>query len=306
MPKSSPLVLTVLVHYNNPEECLSVVQELLAIETINQRLVVVDNQSNSENFKELKHLLSNTSADLIQNSINGGYGSGINLGVKFGNKYNPDYIQVLNTDVSLINKNYLNSLIGILENNSTIGAIGPAVQLLNGDIQNTILPQVSLISALRFKSMTPQVSKLEASPQLYTVPVINGVCMLIPYLAFKAINGFDEDFFMYGEEQDFCYRLNLAGYQIKFWSGNSIQHFEFHNATPTKALTWRDVLVRCNQLLFLLKHRTIYYPIVAFLFSLALVGKRLKNYQFTHYSLARTIYFMFRPKRLNKQLQLSQ
>ncbi len=303
MDSSLPAVLTVLVHYNNPTECLAIVQELLAINNINQHVVVVDNQSSTQHYLTLQDALSSTNAELIQNSINGGYGSGINLGVKYGSRYNPDYIHVLNTDVSLLNKNYIASLLAVLEQDSSIGAIGPAVKLLNGEIQNTILPQVSFKSALRFKAITRQVSKLEEQPQLHAVQVINGVCMLIRYQAFRAIDGFDTDYFMYGEEQDFCYRLASAGYQIKFWSGASIQHFELHHTKLTKEVTWRDILVRSNQLLFLQKHRMVWYPVVAILFSMGLLAKKLKRFKFTHYSVVEAIFFIFFPKRLNSKLQ---
>lgn len=300
MNKPSPLLLTVLVHYNNPDECIQLVHELAQVKDIRHHIVVVDNQSKTDYYLHLKAQLTATSADLIQNNINGGYGSGINLGVTFGEKYSPDYIQVLNTDVSISNVNYLKEILTIMESDQTIGLIGPAVKMLNGAIQNTVLPQVSLKSALFFSKIAIQRSTREETPKLYPADVINGVCMIIRYKDFKKINGFDTDFFMYGEEQEFCYRLKNIGSKLYFWSGESIVHFEKHNTELAKEVSWRDLLVRANQVLALKKHTPLLFPILSLLFATSLLVKRLRGFKYSSIPLFTSLVYMFWPEKLNR------
>ena len=148
------LIVSVLVHHNSPYDCISLVRELAYLPGIHHRVVVVDNQSEPENLSILKAGLNDVDGcHIIQNPINGGYGQGMNLGVNYAQKFDPAYIQVINTDVTVINQHYLAILIDVLEQDKCIGAIGPCVAYKDGSIQNTILPQVSLKSALFYRSI---------------------------------------------------------------------------------------------------------------------------------------------------------
>jgi GT2 family glycosyltransferase len=297
-------LLTVLVHYNNPKECISVIQELSAIQNCIHHIMVVDNQSTPENYQKLYNGLAHTQCDIIQNSINGGYGSGINLGVQVGQKYKPDYIQVLNTDVSLCNTSYPSCIMELMEENPNIGIIGPAVKYKNGTIQNTILPRVSLKSALFFQKSLTQTSSIDTQPQLNEVDVNNGVCMFIRNTAFLEINGFDEDFFMYGEEQDFCHRMKQKGYSSQFWSGESIIHFEEHNQKKYRLVSWRDILVRANQLLYIKKHINIAtYLFVATIYCIKLIIKKIRTYTFHPISLTSACLAFFSPEKFNRSFK---
>lgn len=297
-------LITVLVHHNSPEECIQLVSELVQIKELSHKIIVVDNQSDADCFQKLKAELTSFNCELIQNSCNNGYGSGMNLGVKHGQKYQPDYIQIINTDVAIHNPNYLKTIIKLFETDKNIGIIGPCVLYKDKSIQNTILPQVSLKSTLFFNKTIKQKSFTEEHPKLYPVEVVNGVCMFIRNSTFNSINGFDEDFFMYGEENDICHRTIKAGYSVNFWSGESIIHFEEHNKTITKEIGWRDLLVRANQILFLQKHSPHLAPLISILFSLSFIAKKLKGYEYTFLLLSKSIFYLFKPLTLNKVIRL--
>lgn len=303
MNKEKFTLITVLVHHNSPEECIQLVEQLEEIKELNHKVIVVDNKSEVDSFEKLKNELSSFKCDLIQNSCNGGYGSGMNLGVKHGQKYQPDYIQIINTDVAIHNPNYLKSIIQLFETDKNIGVVGPCVFYKDKSIQNTILPQVSLKSTIFFNKSIKQKSFKEEPPKLYPVEVINGVCMIIRNSTFNSVKGFDEDFFMYGEENDICYRTIKAGYSVNFWSGESIIHFEEHNKTTIKEIGWRDMLVRANQILFLQKHNLILAPFISSLFSFSLIIKALTGYQFNFLPLRKFVFYLFKPLLLNKLIR---
>jgi len=253
----------------------------------------------------LSNLLYATNAILIQNIDNNGYGGGINFGAKFASKFDPEYIHIINTDTHILNKNYFEEIVSLFSNNKSYGVIGPGVLKTDGQIQNTIMPFVSLKSALLFKFIAINKSTIESRPKLFSVDVVNGVCFIINYKAFEKVNGFDDAFFMYGEEQDFCFRLNKAGFQVGFWSGLGIQHFESHNQQSNKVLGWRDILTRCNIVLFAKKHiNNILALIIALLFSVSFLIKAIRGYRFIDYNLLKTIGFMFSPKSLNNYLKM--
>lgn len=300
MSNHTPCLITVLVHYNNPDECIQLVLQLEKIELIKHQIIIVDNQSSLEHFTSLEQQIKGTNAKLIQNSINGGYGSGINLGVNYGQKYFPDYIQVINTDVSILNPNYLITIINLMEIDKNIGIIGPSVQMPSGEIQNTIMPFITLKNIIYFSKIANNCCYQSATQTINPVQVINGVCMIIRNSAFIGINGFDSDFFMYGEEHDFCYRMQKNGYNIAFWSGEAILHMIGHKVNA-KTINWRDILVRCNQILFLKKHNQRFTSyILSFLFSASILLKKVMGYKLNDISLLNTIFYLFNPLKLNR------
>ncbi len=300
---NSPLVISIIVHYQSPDECLQLIDDLQKITCPNHQIVIVDNQSDPTIFEYLKTNISFTNTELIQNHSNNGYGAGINFGVNHIKHLNPGYYHIINTDTRISNTDYISQLVMALSANKKAGFIGPAVSMPGGEIQNTILPFFSFQNALFFKRKHGKNSFIEDNPQFYPVDVINGVCALIRAEAFDAIKGFDEDFFMYGEEHDFCYRLKKAGYPSFFLSSPSIIHYEKHNKKIGKKVSWRDVLVRSNQILFLKKHnKSISAVGLSLLFSLTFFIKFLSGYSFEPIKLKRSISALFFPKRLNKKL----
>lgn len=295
-----PLVVSIIVHYESPKECATIVEDLEGINYSNHRIVVVDNCSKDSVFFHLTNLLSKTKAILIQNLSNGGYGSGINFGAKYAMYLKPDYFHIINSDTRILNKDYFNEIIIFFKSDKKIAAIGPAVLKADGSVQNTIMPFVSLKSIYFFKQLSKNISKIEINPKIYPVSVINGVCIFIAFGAFSEIKGFDDSFFMYGEEQDLCYRLHKSGYSVYFWSGSSIQHFEFHSRTVSKMLTWRDLLIRANQVLYFQKHINLLGALVlSILFSISFLLKKIKGYTFNSFSFLDTIKFLFLPSKLN-------
>lgn len=300
MPNNNPLVVTIIVHYQSPEECATLVSDLEQLSYPNHQIVVVDNQSATSYYQQLTDLLQPTQAILIQNKANNGYGAGINLGVEHTLQLNPFYYHIINCDTRILNKDYISSIIQYMEKDEQLALIGPGILMEGKIVQNTIMPFISLYNVFAFKRLHKENSKIELIPQLYPADVINGVCFMVSAKAFKDINGFDKDYFMYGEEHDFCYNLHKKGYKCMFWSGQSILHYNGHKPNK-KAIHWRDVLVRCNQILYLKKHNKQFSSIVlSILFCLSFCIKRVLGIKFIDFTISQVIYFCFNPMKLNK------
>ncbi|TCO06893.1 glycosyltransferase family 2 protein [Natronoflexus pectinivorans] len=296
-----PLLVTILVHYNAPDECVSIVNQLAKTEYSNHEIVVVDNPSTPEVFEILKQQLTDDKIHVIQNHSNSGYGAGINFGAEYAKKLGAKYYHIINTDTSIVNGNYISKIIEEFDSTCDAGLIGPGVITPSGDVQNTIMQHTSIKNAKNFKKNQNFKSITEAYPKLYPVEVINGVCFIVKAEAFKFIKGFDEDFFMYGEEHDFCERLHTAGYQVYYWSGCAIKHF--HQQSNCFLFTWRDALARINQILYLQKRNRAKAIVLALLFSVATTFKRLNNkYQF-EIPYKSVIKGYLNPVKFNKQLK---
>ncbi|MFN2136895.1 MAG: glycosyltransferase family 2 protein [Candidatus Promineifilaceae bacterium] len=60
----------------------------------------------------------------------------------------------------------------------------------------------------------------------HSVPVIAGSFMMMPRAVFDELGGWDEDYFFYGEDIDFCYRIRQAGYEIIYYPHVTVLHYK--------------------------------------------------------------------------------
>jgi len=60
----------------------------------------------------------------------------------------------------------------------------------------------------------------------YEVDAISGSCMMIRREVFNTIGGLDESFFMYGEDLDWCYRVQKGGWKVFYVADTKIIHYK--------------------------------------------------------------------------------
>lgn len=162
------------------------------------RIIIIDN---SNDFDLTKLIRINYPNILIKNVENDGYGAAINYGSKL---VKTKYFLISNPDLTGINEDNLNKFIQVAKKlNDKFSTLGPRYEHAN---PKTLIQSNEKIEVSEFK-------------------VISGACMFFNKKNFDKIGGFDENFFMYFEENDFCLRSFkiYKNYQI-----NSIK--VYHNA----------------------------------------------------------------------------
>lgn len=277
------MVVSIVVHYNNVSDCKRCVNSLLNIDIQNHTILIVDNCSEQKNYVELQTYFQQKNVILIRTLANGGFGYGVNRGVEYISlqAVPSEYIHIINCDARVVNNEYLGLLVNVLEQKRDIAMIGPAVYADDGiTVQNTIMPFTSLSSALNFKKNYKSISKITNPIEISDVECINGVCFVIRKSVFEKVNGFCEDYFMYNEEHDLCFKIKKEGFRVVFWSGESIIHYGAEVGGGL-ILNWRFLFNRKNQVLFISKHRTkLEAFVLASIFAVASIPKFLnKNYR---------------------------
>ena len=162
------------------------------------RIIIIDN---SNDFDLTNIIRLNYPNILINNVENDGYGAAINYGSKL---VKTKYFLISNPDLTGINEDNLNKFIQVAKKlNDKFSTLGPRYEHAN---PKTLIQSNEQIEVSEFK-------------------VISGACMFFNKKNFERIGGFDENFFMYFEENDFCLRSFkiYKNYQI-----NSIK--VYHNA----------------------------------------------------------------------------
>lgn len=223
----------IIVNYNVKyflEQCLFSVQA--ACKNISAEIWVVDNCSTDGSRPFLEQRFS--TINFIWNSNNEGFAKANNRALT---KSSGKYILFLNPD-TIIPEDCFEKCIDFLETTQPIGGLG--IRMIDGS-GNFLKeskrafpsPIISLYKLLGLSSLFPR-SKNFAQYNLghlsehenHEVDVLAGAFMILPKKVLDEIGGFDETFFMYGEDVDLSFRIQKAGYKNYYFSESTIIHFK--------------------------------------------------------------------------------
>jgi len=201
--------------------------------------------------KDTKHNLIyiNNNFIIIQTNKNLGFAGGNNVGIEYALKKETDYILLLNNDTKIIDGYFLNRMIEYAKNGLKIGVIGPIVYKNNNEIQNTLLYFPNVISNIRKKIQ--KMIKIEYTNPKF-VDAVSGCCFLVSREAVEEVGLMDENFFLYAEEIEWCYRIRKAGWRIVYLPIKSVLHYgEGSRDMENKRI---HILKRSNLVYTLSKH----------------------------------------------------
>jgi GT2 family glycosyltransferase len=215
---SNPTVSILIVHYKGLDQLRACLSSLESTRQPVIEVLIVDNGS-SEN---LAHALPGPSlAKLIHSDRNLGFAGGNNLGL---NHCNGKYVLLLNDD-TIANPEFVSTLSRYLDEHPNVGIVQG--KMLLPRFANTLDVCGSFLTAFglpyHYGYYKPDGPKYQRN---YPVFSAKGACLMFRRDLVSQVGGFlfDEDFFCYYEEADFCHRAWLAGYEVHFVASPLIQH----------------------------------------------------------------------------------
>jgi hypothetical protein len=247
----APSVTIVIVNFRTPRLTLECIQSLRKLNYANWKLVVVDNASDDGSAELFQaHLRSD---EFIRARENGGYTAGNNLGVRAALERGAQYVLVLNPDTIVCNPHFLGELVDHLENNPTVGAVGPRVFLREaGRVQNTVLKFPWLWRRVVDWVRTRTVGQpTRSGSAARSAEALNGVCVLFRSEAFRHVGLFDERTFAYIEDIDWAYRAHRLGWSQEYIPVDSVIHLQKQSGYERGSTV--DFLLKRNTLYFLMK-----------------------------------------------------
>ncbi len=195
-------------------------------------IIVVDNASQDTSTemveKEFPEVL------LIKNKKNLGFAKANNIGIK---KANGRYILLLNPD-TIMQNNTLEVMIDFMDKNQRVGAATCKIELADGSLDQAChrgFPTVwnSFSYFIGLERLFPKIKlfsgySLSYLPKSRTHEIDSGcgAFLIVRKKAGNEVNWLDEDYFWYGEDLDFCYRLKEDGWQIMFVPMVKIIHYK--------------------------------------------------------------------------------
>lgn len=228
----------VIVNYNTKEflrNCLRSIRESISSK-ISYEIIVVDNASTDGSpsaILNIKNKISNIKT--ILNNRNLGFSKANNQAIKVAQKSR--YVLFLNPD-TLIEKNSIEKMIRFMDENKDAGAATCKVVMPNGKIDDAThrgfpTPWNAFCHFVGLAKLFPK-SKLFSGYTLswldlnmtHEIDVLAGAFMLVRREAGKEIGWWDEDYFFYGEDIEFCYQLKQGGWKIYYVPQASILHYK--------------------------------------------------------------------------------
>lgn len=152
-----------------------------------------------------------TSLFLIENNKNYGFAGGNNVGMEFALKsLEPDYVLLLNND-TVVDKNFLSSLIKIGEKQENIGILGPKIfPLTNSEVNR----DAAIIGSEIMFFLCGLTRGVKDEGEIEDVDLVSGSCMLIKRTLLDKIGLLDSTYFFGWEDADFCIKAKKSGYRV--------------------------------------------------------------------------------------------
>lgn len=256
-------VAMVILHYGGQEltkECLESAAELRT-DNLELEIVIVNNNP-KENLAELKKQFKKII--FLETGQNLGFAGGNNFGIKHALKNRADGILVLNNDTVLA-KDMLVQLIKQADLNSETAVFGPKIYFAPGyeyhkeryrpqDLGRIIWCAGGIIDWQNILTSHRGVDEIDHGQ--YDVggetDFVSGCAMFVGRRVFEKIGLFDERYFLYLEDLDFCQRAKLAGLKVVYVPQAKLWHKNAGSSAVGGSL--HDYFLTRNRLLFGLKY----------------------------------------------------
>lgn len=241
-------VAAIIVNYNDEKDTEKFVEKINSYDIIN-RVIVVDNMSTTIGAFENLKKLENEKVSVIKSEKNGGYSYGNNFGIKYleKDKEDYDYIIISNPDV-IIEEKAIKTCLNIMQEDKKVAVVSPRMfNRQNKPIRRSswkirtfkldVIHSTRILEMLFYKKLrNGEYSEEEYSNDILEVDAISGAFFIIRNDVYKKIGKFDENTFLFYEEDMLAKKLKDFG--LKTYSINSEKFIHLESQAIGKAFSY--------------------------------------------------------------------
>ena len=223
----------IIVNFNGLrflDDCFESLHQNLS--EITYEIIVLDNQSTDQSVAYIQQ--NHPEITLIQSSENLGFGKGNNKAVESAQG---EFLLLINNDTVVLNP--LKPALEVLQSNPTIGVVGAKMLDVNKNYipSNGNFPTArTLFQFKKLLDLGPEFKTGNFTKKQYNVDWLCGSFLMLKTQTFRQINGFDEDYFMYVEDVDFCKKIANRNLKRVFLPQISYIHYIGFNANKNPML----------------------------------------------------------------------
>ena len=268
-------VSIVILNFRVKDRVMSCIDSILKSSYGNIEIIVVDNNSRDDLEKAL---LSQPNIRFIQTGANLGYTGGNNVGIKEALKGDAKYIFILNPDTT-IKKNTIEVLVKVAQE---IGdsVVGPKIYFEDSKKIWYAGGRLDLENVLGSHMGVDEVDQGQYEKQEET-DYVTGAAMFVSREVFEKIGLFDEQYFLYYEDSDFCFRAKKAGFKVMYIPQAVVYHA---NAKSTGLGSFlQDYFITRNRMLFARKFLSLRTQFALFREALRNLDKPMRRKAFVDF-----------------------
>ena len=284
----------IIVNYNVRDFLMHALESILkALQEITHEIFVVDNASADGSVELIKKQFPQIKLFPLKSNI--GFAAANNLAIK---QAAGEFVVLINPD-TVVQEDTFKSLLNFMDTHADAGAA--TCKILNPDGSFSVdsrhsipTPLTALWKQIGLNRLFPKSKTFGRYNLTYldenainTVDAISGSFMFIRRSVFKDVGLFDEDYFMYCEDVDYCYRITRTGWKIYYVPESSIIHYKGESTKKNNL----DYVLNFNKSLYIFykKHfRKKYFPMVSWMILVAIFFRAVfvftKNFLATHFS----------------------
>jgi GT2 family glycosyltransferase len=228
----------IIVNYNTVKLTQDCLRSVFASKTnFDFEVFVSDNGSTDGSVGMIKSKFPQVK--LIENKANLGFSKGNNVAIK---QAQGEYVLLLNSDTT-IEPDALQVSVARMDADPRIGALGGKVLLPNGELDkaarrkfpnpaNAFLRLFGLSKFSDYNITAPIDQEME-------IDAVMGAYMMVRKEAIDKVGMLDEEYFMYGEDLDWCWEIKHAGYKILYYPAAVITHYKYGSSQmiPFRTIT---------------------------------------------------------------------
>lgn len=268
------LLSIILINYNNSNDTINCLKQLMNQIFKDFEVIIVDNNSDYDSLILLDSFLEKIKGgkdfklQIFYQGVNNGYAGGMNYGIK---RSSGKIILIINSDI-IIDEHFLKKAIWFFNKNLDYAIMGPKIYYFPNKKKIW-----SIGGYYRFFNHNGAIrigrGKLDPNNRKFNkileVDFISGCCMFVRREVFKKVKLLDKNYFMYLEDDDFCYRTRNSGFKIVYNPDILIYHkideikekfsqFVKYNFLKNKAL----FIVKFYPLIMIFYHLTLTFIIM--------------------------------------------
>ncbi|KRE75424.1 glycosyltransferase family 2 protein [Paenibacillus sp. Soil750] len=241
----------IIVNYKTKDLTLACIGSVFSSTTsYSYEIILIDNASNDGTIHSVNELFPQVVT--VTNAENVGFSKANNQGIRIAKGR---YVLLLNSD-TIVQEDTFQTMLLFMDENPIVGASGCKIVLPDGSLDKACkrgfpTPSASFYYAFGFAKLFPKIHRFNQyqlgyldPDQQYPIDSLVGAFMLVRRETIAQVGMLDEEFFMYGEDIDWCYRIKEAGWVNYYYPRTQIVHhkgassrrkpykiiYEFHRA----------------------------------------------------------------------------
>jgi len=234
---------TIIVHRNGFDRLKSALDSALKASDSCDEIIIVDNASTDNSISKISNIYPGI--QIIKNKLNTGYGHAANQGIASGKG---EYFLICNNDITLP-LNIFKNLEELFLKEPRAGIISGQQTNLEGVIIRTSSKKPSLLS--EFDGIG-RIDHNKDPDKITEVGILRGACLGVRKEMIEDIGAYDEDFFFYFEDTEWCIRANKNGWKVILHPKIKIPHIggsssnEFYSESRiefyrSRIIFWRKI-----------------------------------------------------------------